>query len=80
MNHEEAVAGFHSPGSTGAVSGVSEKPENRKKFIGVLAHFKHLDPKFRDEHCREPEQSFGACKITSRKECGYQMLGHFRER
>jgi hypothetical protein len=47
MNHEEAVVGaFIIPVRRERYLEFLKSPKNRKKFINVLAHFKHLDPKF----------------------------------
>jgi hypothetical protein len=47
MNHEEAVVrAFLIPARRERYLGFLKSPKNRKKFIGVLAHFKHLDPQF----------------------------------
>jgi hypothetical protein len=47
MNHEQAVVlAFILPARQERYLEFLKSPKNRKKFIGVLAHFKHLDPKF----------------------------------
>jgi hypothetical protein len=47
MNHEKAVVhGFIIPVQRERYLEFLKSPKNRKKFINVLAHFKHLDPKF----------------------------------
>jgi hypothetical protein len=47
MNHEEAVVqAFIIPVRRERYLEFLKSPKNRKKFINVLAHFKHLDPKF----------------------------------
>jgi hypothetical protein len=47
MNHEQAVVrAFILPVRQERHLEFLKSPQNRKKFIGVLAHFKHLDPKF----------------------------------
>jgi len=47
VNHEEAVVhAFIIPVRRERYLEFLKSPKNRKKFISVLAHFKHLDPKF----------------------------------
>ena len=47
MNHEEAtVQSFIIPVRRERYLEFLKSPKNRKKFIDLLAHFKHLDPKF----------------------------------
>jgi|SRR5580704_12053206 hypothetical protein len=47
MNHEKAVVqAFILPVRQERYLEFLKSPKNRKKFISVLAHFKHLDPKF----------------------------------
>jgi hypothetical protein len=47
MNHEQAVVrAFILPVRQERYLEFLKSPKNRKKFIGDLAHFRHLDPKF----------------------------------
>ncbi len=47
MNHEEAVVkAFILPARQERYLEFLKSSKNRKKFTSVLAHFKHLDPKF----------------------------------
>jgi hypothetical protein len=71
MNHEQAVVrAFLLPVRQERYLEFLKTPKNRKKFIAVLAHFKHLDPKFATSISGSQSRSSEIVKLLVKKGSG----------